>query len=211
MRVRGLYVIADSSQLGNARLLERVEPALRGGARIVQYRDKSADTQRRHREAQALRSLCTHYDALFIVNDDPRLAAEVGADGVHIGRADASVREVRSVMHAEAVVGCSCYDELARAVTAEEEGADYVAFGSFFPSRVKPDAVRPEVDLLQRAKRRLAVPVVAIGGVTLDNARGLVAAGADALAVITGVFAQADVEAAARALQSLYQQDDDQQ
>ncbi len=209
MRVRGLYVIADTSQLGNARLLERVEPAVRGGARIVQYRDKSADAQRRHREAQALRGLCTQYDALFIVNDDPRLAAEIGADGVHIGRADANVQQVRSVMGAEAVVGCSCYDELARAVTAEQEGADYVAFGSFFPSRVKPDAVRPEIDLLQRAKRQLSIPVVAIGGVTLDNARGLVAAGADALAVITGVFAQPDVEAAARALQSLYQQDHD--
>ena len=97
MRVRGLYVIADTSQLGHAQLLERVEPAMRGGARTVQYRDKSADTRRRHREAQALRRLCTRYDALFIVNDDPRLAAEVGADGVHIGRADASVREVRAV------------------------------------------------------------------------------------------------------------------
>ncbi len=211
MRLRGLYVIADTAQLGNARLLERVEPALRGGATAVQYRDKSADTRRRRREAHTLRRLCRRYDALFIVNDDPGLAAEVGADGVHIGRADATVREVRSVMGAEAVVGCSCYDELARAITAEEEGADYIAFGSFFPSRVKPDAVRPEIDLLRRAKGRLSVPVVAIGGVTLENARGLVAAGADALAVITGVFAQPDVEAAARALQSLYQQDHEHQ
>lgn len=197
-QIRGLYAIADTRLLDEARLSTAVEQALRGGARIIQYRDKSNDSARRGRQARTLKSLCVTYGACFIVNDDVALARAVGADGVHLGRHDVALAAARTALTGTAVIGVSCYDDLARAVRAVAGGADYVAFGSFYPSRTKPDAVRADLDLLQHARARLNVPLVAIGGITPENGAALIAAGADALAVISGLFDQADVQAAAR-------------
>ena len=134
---------------------------------------------------------------VFLVNDDVELAKQTQADGVHLGREDVSLVQARTQLGPQAIIGVSCYNELARAVQAQNEGADYVAFGRFFPSRTKPQAVQADLELLREAKTKLHIPIVAIGGITPENGASLIAAGADALAVIEGVFGQADVRAAA--------------
>lgn len=196
-RLAGLYAIADTQYLDDARLLPAVEQAVAGGARIIQYRDKKHSVVERARHATELAALCRQHGVLFIVNDDVTLAEETRADGVHLGREDVSLAQARERLGPRAIIGVSCYDELARAEAAEKQGADYVAFGRFFPSRTKPQAVQAGLDLLREAKKKLRVPVVAIGGITPENGASLIAAGADALAVIEGVFGQTDVQAAA--------------
>jgi thiamine-phosphate pyrophosphorylase len=176
-----------------------VTAALAGGAGAVQYRNKTADAALKRAQAAALARVRAARGAMFIVNDDPVLAAEVGADGVHLGEDDDSVAAARAILGPDRIIGVSCYNELKRAAAAVAAGADYVAFGSFFASAVKPGARRADVALLLNA-RHLGVPVVAIGGITADNARELAYAGADAVAVISAVFDAPDVEAAARAV-----------
>jgi thiamine-phosphate pyrophosphorylase len=196
-RLAGLYTIADTRYLDDARLLPAVGAAIAGGARVIQYRDKKHSAAERARHAGELATLCRRHDVLFIVNDDVTLAKETQADGVHLGREDVPLAEARKLLGAQAIIGVSCYNELARAEQAAVQGADYVAFGRFFPSRTKPQAVQAGLDLLREAKKKLHIPVVAIGGITPENGAALIAAGADALAVIEGVFGQADVRAAA--------------
>jgi thiamine-phosphate pyrophosphorylase len=203
-KIAGLYAIADTRYLDESRLLLAVRAAIEGGARIVQYRDKQGDMRQRGTQAQALATLCRAMNAVFLINDDVTLAKQIGADGVHVGRDDASLQEARRALGKNVIVGVSCYNELERAERAQANGADYVAFGSFFPSRTKPDAVRAELDLLKHARQRLHVPIVAIGGITPDNAVPLLEAGADALAVIDGVFGAADARAAAERYRALF-------
>lgn len=195
--IRGLYAIADTGIISAGDLLEAVAAAITGGARTVQYRDKSGGGTLRLVQARALATLCRDRGATFIVNDDPSLAHAAGADGVHIGREDGALAQARTRLGAAAIIGVSCYNDLERAVAAETKGADYVAFGSFFTSPTKPDAVHANLDLLRRARARLALPIVAIGGIRPDNGGALVEAGADALAVVSGVFAHRDIRAAA--------------
>ena len=199
-RIRGLYVITPDRADGPEALADAVAAALRGGARVVQYRDKTADGERRRAAARAVAACCRDAGACFIVNDDVALAAEVGADGVHVGRDDAAVPAARSALGADAIVGVSCYDSLERARTAAEAGADYLAFGSVFTSPTKPQAVRAPLALFAKARAFFAGPLVAIGGIEPDNVAAVTRAGADAVAVIQAVFAAADVEQAARAL-----------
>ncbi|MEP6679364.1 MAG: thiamine phosphate synthase, partial [Betaproteobacteria bacterium] len=156
----------------------------------------------RSEQAAALARLHAARGALFIVNDDPVLAAAVGADGVHVGGDDAGVIAARELLGPERIVGVSCYDDFARAMSAAQAGADYVAFGSFYPSATKPGARRADVDLLHRA-RSLGVPVVAIGGIDAGNAQALVDAGADAVAVIRDVFDHPDIAEVTRAARAL--------
>ena len=203
-RIHGLYAIADTGYLDDARLAPAVERALHGGARIVQYRDKSHDPAMRERQARTLRPLCARYKACFIINDDAELARAIGADGVHLGRNDAPIAATRAALGEDGIIGISCYNDLARAESAAASGADYVAFGSFYPSRTKPTAVRASLDLLRSARARLDIPVVAIGGITPENGAALIAAGADALAVISGIFDQPDVEAAAKRYAAIF-------
>jgi thiamine-phosphate pyrophosphorylase len=193
----GLYAIADTACLDNDSLHPAVAAAIEGGARVIQYRDKTNDVARRTRQALLLTALCRQHQIPFLINDDVTLAADSRADGVHLGRGDATLAEARARLGAQAIIGVSCYNELERALAAEAAGADYVAFGSFFASRTKPGAVRADLDLLRTARARLQLPVVAIGGITPENGAILIQAGADALAVIEGVFAQPDVRAAA--------------
>lgn len=202
--IAGLYAIADTQYLDDTRLLPAVGEAVAGGARIVQYRDKKYVAADRARQASELASLCRQHGALFIINDDVELAKQVQAAGVHLGREDVSLAQARTQLGPQAIIGVSCYNELARAVRALTEGADYVAFGSFFPSRTKPQAVRASLELLCEAKQKLHIPVVAIGGITPENGAHLLAAGADALAVIEGVFGQDDVRAAAERYTRLF-------
>ncbi|HKR75232.1 MAG TPA: thiamine phosphate synthase [Rhodanobacter sp.] len=200
---RGLYAITDGPR---ANLPDVVTQALIGGARVLQYRDKTADTARRHAEALALRQLCNAHAVPLIINDDVALAVAVDAAGVHLGRDDDDVAAARAVLGAGAIIGVSCYDSLARARAAAAAGADYIAFGAFFPSPTKPDAVRASPELL-RQSAALGLPRVAIGGITPDNAPSLVEAGADLLAVISAVFGATDVHAAAQRFARLYPSD----
>jgi thiamine-phosphate pyrophosphorylase len=200
-RLGGLYAVTPDTR-DTADLAARVAAAIAGGATAIQYRNKTADGATRRAQAGALAGIAAARGALFIVNDDPALAAAVDADGVHLGEGDGGIDAARALLGPDAIVGVSCYDDGARGEAAVAAGADYVAFGSFFPSAVKPGARRADVALLRRAAG-LAVPVVAIGGITADNAGTLFAAGADAVAVISAVFAAPDaagVERAARRL-----------
>lgn len=203
-RIAGLYAItpdlADTDDL-----LYRVRAALAGGARVLQYRNKAADAQLRLTQARALQALCAARGVPLIVNDHLEVALAVDAAGLHLGGEDGDIAAARARLGAGKLLGASCYDRLDLAEAALAAGADHVAFGSFFASSVKPDAVRPPIDLVSRAKKRFAVPVVGIGGITPGNAPQLIGAGIDAVAVISAVFAAPDIEAAAREFQSLFE------
>ena len=203
MPLAGLYAVTPDTA-DTRQLVGRVRAALAGGASAIQYRNKTAAPALRLEQARALREACAAAGAAFIVNDDVDLASSVGADGVHLGRDDGTVDVARRRLGAQATIGVSCYDSLARAEAAVDAGADYIAFGSFFVSAVKPDAVRASTTLLSAAKQRWKIPVVAIGGITAANAPPLIASGADAVAVISAVFDAPDVEAAARAFAGLF-------
>lgn len=201
---QGLYAITDAALLPDDRLIDAVEQVILGGARLVQYRDKSADVPRRLAQARALNALCQRHRIPLIINDDVELAARVGAAGVHIGKEDASLAEARARLGEAALIGVSCYDRLDLALAAARAGADYVAFGAFHPSPTKPTEIRASIDLLRQARAALSVPIAAIGGITPDNAPLLLDMGADALAVIHAVFGQPDMQAAARRFALLF-------
>lgn len=205
MRLHGLYVITDTMLMPDDQFSDRVEAALRGGARIVQYRDKRADTALRERLAGDVVRLCRKHGATSIINDDVELAARVGADGVHVGKDDAALEFARERLGPDAIIGVSCYNRLELALEAAGQGADYVAFGSFFPSRIKPEAIPAGLELLDEARKKLTIPLCAIGGISADNGGPLLNAGADMLAVISDVFAAANIEAAARRYATLFQ------
>ncbi|HEX3632867.1 MAG TPA: thiamine phosphate synthase [Casimicrobiaceae bacterium] len=199
-RLAGLYVLTPDLA-DTAALAARAGLALSGGASAIQYRNKSAPPALKRQQAVALRSLCSARGATFIVNDDIELAHAVDADGVHLGRDDASIAAARARLGPAAIVGVSCYDQIERAEAAIAAGGDYIAFGSFYPSLVKPDAVRPPLRLIAEAKARWPdISVVAIGGITAANAAPLIEAGADAVAVISAVYDAPDVASAAREL-----------
>jgi thiamine-phosphate pyrophosphorylase len=201
---RGLYAISDPELIPPQDLAMRIDAAIAGGATLVQYRDKTASEAQRMERARAMLAVCRARQVPMLINDDIALAVAIGADGVHLGRDDTLLAAARQQLDRHAIIGVSCYNELPRAVTAAEQGADYVAFGRFFASLTKPHATQAEVTLLSRAKRCLNIPIAAIGGISADNGAALIAAGADLLAVIHGVFGQADVAAAARSISGLF-------
>ena len=185
-------------------LYQSVEQALQGGMRILQYRDKSNDAARRLEQASSLAGLCRQHDALFIINDDVELAQKVSADGVHLGKDDDAIASARNMLGANALIGCSCYNRLDLAIKSQQLGADYVAFGRFFASRTKPQAVEAGIDILQRARESLDIPICAIGGITLPNAGSLVEAGADMVAVIEDLFSAEDIGQRAAGYHALF-------
>ena len=201
--IAGLYALTPDL-LDTDELTERVAAAIAGGATAIQYRNKLASPPLQRAQALALRDLCTAANAIFIVNDDVNLAYAVDADGVHLGRDDPPLAHARVRLGRTAIIGASCYDSLEHAAAAVAAGADYIAFGSFFPSAIKPNAVRARPSLLGAAKSRWNVSVVAIGGITIAAAPALIAAGADALAVISAVFDAPDVAAAAKAFRDAF-------
>jgi thiamine-phosphate pyrophosphorylase len=201
---RGLYAITPD-EADTHRLLARVETVLRAGAALLQYRNKSASEDLRTEQALALQPLCRSFEVPLIINDDWALAAAIGAAGVHLGEDDGEVALARHELGTEAIVGASCYDNLGLARQAVFAGASYVAFGAFFPSPTKPNARRASLELLQEAAA-LGVPRVVIGGITPDNARPLVEAGVDLIAVISGVFDAPDPAAATRAYVSCFEE-----
>jgi thiamine-phosphate pyrophosphorylase len=202
-RLRGLYAITPDCADPHG-LHAEVGAALKGGAAIIQYRNKALDAHLGAHQACELFKLSKQAGVPFIVNDDVELALRIGADGVHLGKTDGSIAAARARLGAGKIIGASCYNDLDLARRAEQEGADYVAFGSFFASPTKPHAVPAPLGLLGEAKRSLALPVCAIGGITLENARQLIGAGADMVAVISALFNAADVVSAAQQFSQLF-------
>lgn len=200
----GIYAITLETA-DTAQLLTQVEAALAGGVAAVQYRDKSADVARRHAQASELIALCHPFGVPLIINDDLRLADLCGADGVHLGRDDGTLREARIILGKNRLIGASCYQSLELAQAAQAAGADYVAFGSFFPSPTKPAAGRADAALLRKAVPVIHIPIVAIGGITLANAPQLLDAGADSLAVLSALFDAPDIRASAHGLNQLFE------
>jgi len=205
----GVYAITPETA-DTERLLTQVEAALAGGVAAVQYRDKSDDVARRHEQASELVALCRRFKVPLIVNDDLRLADLCDADGVHLGRDDGSLREARIILGKDKFIGASCYQSLELALAAQAAGADYVAFGSFFPSPTKPAAARAGLDLLHGATQLIHLPLIAIGGITLANAPLLLDAGADSLAVLSALFDAPDVRASAHDLNQLFEVESEQ-
>ncbi|MCK5809482.1 MAG: thiamine phosphate synthase [Cocleimonas sp.] len=188
--MKGLYAITESD---SNNLLKNVTLALQGGVRILQYRNKNADTAQQVIEASALASLCKEYNVCFIINDNIQLAKQVKADGVHLGRDDGSIDEARAVLGDDAIIGVTCYQDIERALEAEKLGANYVAFGRFFASPTKPNAPQANIELLQQARQQLSLPICCIGGITVQNADRLIENGADMIAVISSLFATEDI------------------
>lgn len=202
---RGLYAILDAGLVAADGLATAAEAAFAGGAVMLQYRDKTTSTATRHANALRLRAIARAAGRPLIINDDPALAADIGADGVHLGRGDAAIEAARRQLGPDAIIGATCHASLAHAREAAAAGASYVSFGRFFDSATKPQAPPAAVDVLSRAKRELAVPIVAIGGVSADNGSRLLAAGADLLAVSAAVFAADDIRTAARRIAALFE------
>ncbi len=206
MKLQGLYAITDSQLLADGKLLPYTEAALKGGAKLLQYRDKSNEDARRLREAEALRELCERYGAALIINDDAELAARLGV-GLHLGQSDGSLAAARALLGRQAIIGGTCHAQLELADMAAREGASYIAFGRFFNSVTKPGAPAATLDLLHAAHERFSLPIVAIGGVTLATAPQLIARGASMVAVIHALFAAdsaTEVEQRARAFSALF-------
>nr|WP_314547335.1 thiamine phosphate synthase [uncultured Massilia sp.] len=201
--MRGLYLVTPDWS-DTERLLDATARALDGGVALVQYRNKTASPAQRREQASALLRLCRGRARPFIVNDHVALAMELDADGVHVGGTDAPVRAVRAALGPDKIVGTSCYGELALAEAAQDAGASYVAFGGFYPSVVKQYAVTTAPSTVALAKERLRVPVVVIGGMTVENARPLVGHGADLVAAISSVYRAEDPEGVAREFAALF-------
>lgn len=201
--VPGLYAITDSTLLPGDSVLSAVAAAIRGGATLVQYRDKTNTDTVRRRLAIELQKICEAGGVPLIINDSPQLALDSHASGVHLGLTDGNLKEVRTRLGQSALIGSTCHGNLEHASTAVAAGADYVAFGRFFQSATKPVAPPAAMSVLAEAKY-LRVPVVAIGGVTLENGGRLIEAGADFLAVVGGLFEADDIEQQARSFTELF-------
>lgn len=201
--LRGLYFVTPDWD-DTAHLLAVCEQAIKGGAVLLQYRHKTADAAQRKTQAIALLALCRSYNVPFVINDFVELAIELDADGVHVGGTDASVAQVRAQVGPDKIVGASCYGSMELAHKAAREGASYIAFGGFYPSRVKKYEVSTQASIVAEAKAQIALPVVVIGGMTVENSRPLVALGADMVAAISSVCTKNDAESAAREFAALF-------
>lgn len=200
--MHGLYAITNGDT--GATLQTNVSRIMTENITVLQYRDKTNNTQQRYHDASMLKQLCVTHNTLFIVNDDVQLAQRVNADGVHLGKDDKSIDKARQILGKNTIIGVSCYNNLTLAIKAEQAGANYVAFGSFFNSPTKPNAPQADLALLKQAKKELSIPICCIGGITLANASLLIDAGADMVAVISALFSQPNSQQAARQFSTLF-------
>lgn len=186
--IKGIYAITPTTMPFD-QILQRTQWFFKQGVQILQYRDKSQDQAKRYAEAMQLKALCTTYHTLLIINDDVHLAQAVGADGVHLGVSDEKISIARKILGQEKIIGLSCYNALENAEWAIQAGANYVAFGSLFPSQTKPNAPRATLDLFQQIKKQYPhIPTVGIGGITFSNYKQVIQAGADAVAMISALY-----------------------
>lgn len=185
--ISGLYAVTPD-ELNTEQLVTKVQAALKGGVRLVQYRNKIADASLRLKQARVLLAICRDHQVPLIINDYSDLCAEIDADGLHIGADDGQLLEARKLLGKDKIIGVSCYNQLVLAQKAQADGADYIAFGACFTSDTKPNTVKAALSLFAEAKQQIRIPMVGIGGITLDNARLVKEAGADAMAVISRLF-----------------------
>ncbi len=202
--LHGLYAITDSGLIEDGQLVSAVNAAISGGAGLIQFRDKSRPSAARTQLAADVQAVCAERNVALIINDDIELCQQTGAAGVHLGADDCRLEAAREQLGSAALIGISCYNQLDLAIKAEQNGADYVAFGSFYSSGIKPDAVRADTELLGRARQCLSIPIIAIGGITRENARPLIDAGASMVAVISDVFGADNIQAAAFGFSRLF-------
>ncbi|OUS30205.1 thiamine-phosphate diphosphorylase [Gammaproteobacteria bacterium 45_16_T64] len=208
MHLHGLYAITDNRLTPSPVLLDNVEQALRGGAQILQYRDKTNDSRKRLQEALALKDLCASYHCYFIINDDIDLCAASGADGVHLGLSDSNIIDARNLLGPKTIIGATCHGSLELAQQAVSESADYVAFGRFFSSNTKPNAPLANLESVSRGLKNLSVPAVAIGGITLNHADQLIESGFSMLAVIEDIFKLGTITSQCEAYQQAFARHD---
>lgn len=201
--ISGLYAITPDLD-DSVQLTLQVGAALRGGVHLLQYRNKVANPALKIEQATDLLALCHHYNALLIINDDIDLCQKINADGVHLGVSDGEISAARKLLGSHKIIGASCYNQLDLAKTAQLAGASYVAFGACFVSSTKPAAIHAPLSLLTLAQQELTLPIVAIGGITLNNAQSVIDAGADAIAVINDLFGAADITNSAQQYTQLF-------
>jgi thiamine-phosphate pyrophosphorylase len=202
--IKGLYAITpDSADLNT--LIQKTKSAIEGGAFMVQYRSKIQDRDVKMQQCAAILRLCREYEIPCIVNDDVDMCRILEADGIHLGEKDDNIAEVRHMLGEDAIIGSSCYDQLDRAKTAQKEGASYVAFGAMFATSTKPNAPRATLALLKEAKREIQIPIVAIGGITVNNAHDVIKTGIDAIAVITSLYEAKSIKETAETLSKMFQ------
>lgn len=199
----GVYAITDCENITADEVLSKTESILSVGVALFQYRNKTEDKKSKRALAIKLQSLCKQYKTPFIVNDDLKLAKEITADGIHLGQHDADINTARGIL-GDKIIGISCYNDFNRAVIAEQSGADYIAFGSFFPSVTKPDASQANNELIIKSKEKFNIPVVAIGGITPENGKQLINAKVDFLAVISGLYSTDDAATSTLAYNNLF-------
>jgi thiamine-phosphate pyrophosphorylase len=209
MPLAGIYALTDEQLLPERDLCTAAEVALRNGIQVLQYRNKQGDDRLRAQQASALLELCQAYSVPLLINDDPRLCLKTGAQGVHLGQNDCQLSAARQLLGPGAIIGITCHQSLDLARQAERNGANYVAFGRFFPSSTKPGAPAADRQILSAAKKAVDIPVVAIGGINAENGASLISAGADMLAVAGGLFGNSDIAANTRNLVSLFNQQQD--
>ncbi len=202
--INGLYAITDESLIPETQLTYYVEQSILGGASVVQFRNKNSDFQTKATQAEDILKVCNLHSVPLIINDDITLCAEVGADGVHLGQEDSDISVARELLGSDSIIGVTCHNSLDLAIEAQKQGANYVAFGRFFASQTKPDAKSADISILKQARLMLSIPTVAIGGITADNAKSLIDAGASSIAVVGAVFADSNPKAQAERLSVLF-------
>lgn len=203
---RGIYAITDFASLDDDAVFARTEQLLRDGISTLQYRDKSNVADDKKRRAAVLQDLCKQFNTPFIINDDLALAQQTAADGIHLGKNDVDIHSARELL-GPVIIGRSCYNSLQLARDAQADGADYVAFGAFYPTRSKQDTVKAEPDILSRARHEITLPLVAIGGITPENGKVLINKGADLLAVISALYGVIDTGTAINKFNFLFEQE----
>ncbi|MDI1308912.1 MAG: thiamine phosphate synthase [Methylotenera sp.] len=204
-KIHGLYAITPD-EANTDLLLAKVEAALQGGLSLLQYRNKNASYDLQTYQSRAIQPLCKHYQVPFIINDSVELCLMLDADGVHIGADDGNIAEVKARLGANKILGASCYNRFDLALSAQQSGATYVAFGACFASSTKPHAPVASLELFKQAKAQLSIPTVAIGGITLENAVSVINSGADSIAVINAIFNADDVKLAVQQFTHLFKE-----
>lgn len=203
-KLKGLYVITDENLTPYDKVFDMVEKALKGGASIVQLRDKNNSDDFLLSIAKDLKSLCHKYDAFFIVNDRLELTLKSDADGIHVGEEDIDITDIRKILK-DKIIGVSCYGDIERAILMERLSASYVAFGSFYPSPTKPKSKIVDKSVITQAKRFLTIPVCVIGGINVERAKELVNLGADMVAIINDIWTAKDIEKRAKEYKELFE------
>ena len=207
--LKGLYAITDAKLLGTD-IIEKAEQAILGGINILQYRNKNASAKQQEQEARTLAQLCDKHNIIFIINDDVELAMKVNADGVHLGQKDTHFQQARKQLGENKIIGITCNNQIELAQNAQQQGADYVAFGRFFESSTKPSAPHAELSLLTEARKLITIPIVAISGITHESAPLVLEKNVDMLAVIEGIFGKADILKSVQQFVDIFNTRDDQ-